>query len=579
MARVGLALILLGASFYIGSRLWEATRIWVPVNFPISLSPGHIKTNEFKLNLDSSYVVFIAIDRTSDYDNTLCLAGVQTCDNKPSIVRASWTLDEAQKPIATGSTNHEQNGFGCWDAICREAGTFTAEKGGHYSLDVDILEDGSGLNSANPRLMVQDQGQHWLYGPIGTIAFFVATIFIMIGLILLARSIFTKLRERRDRMRVSFTSPGPQAGEVYLSGGRLRPKQNDPYTTNTKLRIWLGVGMLLLGIASSVAIYHWLHTRTFTALDMPVSLARGHIRTGPFRINLKDSYMIDIDTGEIRQPSQLCSSYGTLKTSWVLYKDGQVADSWYEPTPDSYLGWFAGEKGTYDLDVTILSDTSCLDTGHPRLQVHIDNYDKKSYTDRAALWLWISAFIAATGQFLFFLNIGLFRNTESPDPLRLTGSSNPEEYFQWAQKLRLKKAFTGLPSFGLFGAICAVVFLIPIWIITSWHRTSVGLRVLLLKSGASVVANDRWAVPTVVRIGDVEAGKEPELYVGSTLIAWNDLRTQLNQEILRHPPGQPVYVEADPDIPWADIVYVVDVARGSNAKVVLVTTKPHIQTK
>jgi biopolymer transport protein ExbD len=77
----------------------------------------------------------------------------------------------------------------------------------------------------------------------------------------------------------------------------------------------------------------------------------------------------------------------------------------------------------------------------------------------------------------------------------------------------------------------------------------------------------------------VEAGKEPKLYVGSTLIAWKDLRTQLNQEILRHPPGQPVYIEADPDIPWADIVYVVDVARGSNAKVVLVTTEPHIQTK
>ncbi|HXN47503.1 MAG TPA: hypothetical protein VN893_12730, partial [Bryobacteraceae bacterium] len=52
---VGLALILLGIGWYGVWSRWAYARIWRPLDAPVSLSPGHIRSPEFEINTQSLY--------------------------------------------------------------------------------------------------------------------------------------------------------------------------------------------------------------------------------------------------------------------------------------------------------------------------------------------------------------------------------------------------------------------------------------------------------------------------------------------------------------------------------------------
>ena len=47
--RTGLGLILFGILWLIGWHVWQADHIWVPLEMPISLAQGHIRTRQFKV--------------------------------------------------------------------------------------------------------------------------------------------------------------------------------------------------------------------------------------------------------------------------------------------------------------------------------------------------------------------------------------------------------------------------------------------------------------------------------------------------------------------------------------------------
>jgi hypothetical protein len=68
-----------------------------------------------------------------------------------------------------------------------------------------------------------------------------------------------------------------------------------------------GVFLMVIGIGGYLAIRPWMATRIFVPVDMPVSLKRGHIRTGPFLINLKATYSIwlDWDWTQPRSPTAM----------------------------------------------------------------------------------------------------------------------------------------------------------------------------------------------------------------------------------------------------------------------------------
>jgi len=137
--RVAIAFILGGVALYAGSQYWLATRKLVPLDIPISLSRGHIRTPEFRIDLESSYYIEIEVDRIPP---------------APAILRAQWALSNSGQVEATGGTDDRHESWGWGDSGTRDVGGFRAS-GGWHRLDIDVLTDASILNRGNPRLRVE----------------------------------------------------------------------------------------------------------------------------------------------------------------------------------------------------------------------------------------------------------------------------------------------------------------------------------------------------------------------------------------------------------------------------------------
>lgn len=162
----GLFLMLLGGCVFGSWMLWVATRIRSPIDVPISMSVGHVRTREFRVNLEATYLVEIEAEtKAFPQDALYCLLGYKitprinaACATTPSVVKGAWVLRSDGQTMASGSTeDNDEDGEGgavTDHEIARVIGTFVSEKNRPYILDVDVLADGSRLNPGNPRLKV-----------------------------------------------------------------------------------------------------------------------------------------------------------------------------------------------------------------------------------------------------------------------------------------------------------------------------------------------------------------------------------------------------------------------------------------
>jgi biopolymer transport protein ExbD len=132
--------------------------------------------------------------------------------------------------------------------------------------------------------------------------------------------------------------------------------------------------------------------------------------------------------------------------------------------------------------------------------------------------------------------------------------------------------FAVLPPFRLVYTIVLSSLLLPGFLIFvyswGWDRRSVGIQVSVLKQGSTA---DYSAMPALVRIEDAGADVPPRLYINSKPVLLGELASALKNQ-LELGPDWVVYVEADGHTSWADTVSVVDIIRGTNAEIVLLTT-------
>ena len=104
--RISVASILIAAAIYGGWEWWMATRTWVPLDMPVSLAQGHIRSPEFKINLDAGFWIFVEVETKVDEEGVSCLTGYMSdyCrENSVRELRASWTLSDAGRVVARGS--------------------------------------------------------------------------------------------------------------------------------------------------------------------------------------------------------------------------------------------------------------------------------------------------------------------------------------------------------------------------------------------------------------------------------------------------------------------------------------------
>jgi biopolymer transport protein ExbD len=572
--RVGLALILIAAAIYGGWEWWMATRTWVPLYMPVSLAQGHIRSPEFKINLDAGFWIFVEVETKVDDEGVSCLTGYVSDYCRKNGVRelhASWTLSDRGRVVARGSTDTNQGSLGGMLSKGRGIGHFSVPSGDHFVLDVEFPEDNSHFDGGHPRLEIE-QSYYWRFEENRTPVFLFAMFVGAIAAAFLVSGIIENRNRKRAEQTVSLTSLGPIAGGFEWETEPATKKSDPERRPLLRARSLIGLGLAILGMASFVTVKRWIDTRSFVPVDIPVSLAPGHIRTGPFKINLKDEYQVRIKTGWESYFDPNCPTYMHLpKADWFLYKDGELVKKRIASEPSDYLGSFDGENGTYELALDIQSGSGCLDPGHPRLLVYLDKAD---YEDYANPILWVAGLSVTLGASLVLLVVIACSTESHLSSIRISNSESVDQNFQWAQRLPLRRQFSSPPAFALLAAPILVILIIIFMVLLNPYPAR-GLYVRVLKPGP-FAATDPLNDPVIVQILDPGHGMAPELYINSKPTSWDRFADDLKNQ-LKLRPRWVVYVQADPNLFWADIVNAVDVAKGLHANVVLLTLDPTIK--
>ncbi len=157
--KAGLVLILIGATCFGGWFLWYSTRTWVPLDMPVSLVPGHIRSSDFDINVESLYAIELRVKTPESdrfgcgYSSSYCLATLKT----------SWSLLDGERVVAAGNCEFRSSQLG-----------YIYIRRGHYTLDLQIQEQDVDRRSVRePHLvLVEDGGLHRLSDLGGFVAFF-----------------------------------------------------------------------------------------------------------------------------------------------------------------------------------------------------------------------------------------------------------------------------------------------------------------------------------------------------------------------------------------------------------------------
>jgi len=334
---------------------------------------------------------------------------------------------------------------------------------------------------------------------------------------------------------------------------------------------YIALALIICGVLLPVAYGHWLATRIFEPLAMPISLRRGHIRSKDFYINFRGRYWVEVDVDyPFTYSHPECPIYGpesVLTAHFTVSRDGRVIEEL-----DALHDWFAGmfeahRKGYYRLDVEVMSDASCLDAAHPRVVV---GTGPGSYSDLQDALRWLSLFMVLGGSGLLALILidNRRRRTEGQRAVIFERSGH---YSTWPLRFPPGKPISGLPQFGLVcGLVVGIVMMVMLMLLQLNRPISRGLWVFL--AGRNQPGKSPIFSPPVIVLIESTRQSPPRVYVNSKPVAWKDLGSALTEE-LKVRSEWVVYVEGDRDLQWDDVVKAIDTIRGVHARAVLLGSK------
>jgi hypothetical protein len=169
----------------------------------------------------------------------------------------------------------------------------------------------------------------------------------------------------------------------------------------------VGIGLLVAAAILFFAGKYWVETRTLRAVNMPISLARGTIRTGTFIINVHAFYSINIVRTE---PGNLnCNGVAlttrrlsSLNGLTVYHQPEEQTERSQKLTFGDFLGSFEGRPGPYGLEINVMSDTACLNLLRPRLNIIASTRDFYKLNQRYESSCLASFFLGLLG-FIFVI--------------------------------------------------------------------------------------------------------------------------------------------------------------------------------
>jgi hypothetical protein len=384
------------------------------------------------------------------------------------------------------------------------------------------------------------------------------------------------------------------------------------------LTLRIGLALILAGIAWFGGWTCWLATRMWVPLHVPISLSQGHIRTPEFTINVESTYLIQIRVAqEFDNEGGPCLAVGfrcssTLRTSWSLSNRERVIASGNDDPSGRGLGTFHAGKGRYILDLDVMQDGSRLNAGAPHLIVFEAGGQGASAVSRATPF-YVLLLFAALGSCLI-IRSAIVQRQEKMDalvrasPLTQPGPSSlgpptgagatplgiagvgrfpgtpanaavrtDSGTVDWNRHRKPGPsngpAFSRMSFFGLLAAISSILMAISVGVLRTMDRPIPrGLWIHLLKPGGFAQSNPQLE-PLHIRVESAGSNRRPRLFVNSQLVSWGDFSAVLRKGLSRRPPACPVYFEGDPDMPWELAVNVIDIIRGLQAEVVLLTAR------
>ena len=345
----------------------------------------------------------------------------------------------------------------------------------------------------------------------------------------------------------------------------------------SRLSGWLGIGLITIGVATYGVSKYWLATRTLLALDVPVSLSRGHIHTGKFNINMQATYSIQIEldgkTFEYPADCEYDRTNAPLKTRWVAKRNGEVAwessRSWgNSPAVGCFLGNFVSESGQYEIDIDVLSESSWLDARHPRLRIEASWWNYDEYSNLADSLTGFAVLFAVLGASLLFQSsLAPFgRKLPQEQPLKIS-SPRGNGYRVLRRDLPLMDPTLMLPRVGnVMGVTYFVIFItmFPFWMVR-WPKY--GIPVRLLRPGVIQASINGEATGLLVYVDS-----SGNLYLNSKPVTAEELPRALGDEFARRADWV-AYVEGDSNLAYMAVVRAMDLVREAHGKVILLTPK------
>ena len=328
---------------------------------------------------------------------------------------------------------------------------------------------------------------------------------------------------------------------------------------------YFSVAVILAAIGVPQAYWHWLQTRSFVALDQPVSLSRGEIRTAGFSLNVRSWYHITLWVDSDFSGCWSGFSQVPLASRTTVYDNGQAVES--SEGLDRYLGHFyADNEGPYNVRIEIASDPSCLNDGHPRIGIWTDSGRSLDFYNE----------LRDTGEIIAIAGLGLLAFSLSKIKPRATVAEGTQHACYSPRKRAPGARFPLLPPFGLSYTLVLSSIVVPMFLIFiyswGWDRPSMGIRISTSEDPLLSARSASSNLPPLVRLEQVADEGPAKLYLNSKPVRWDELGEALTNE-LKLRPDWVVFVDADDMVSWSDVIGAMDIIRGRHAKIVLLARK------
>jgi hypothetical protein len=137
------------------------------IYMPVSLAVGTVRTPEFSA-VSQWYDILVQVEKPLPFQQMTCMMGVvggpldlKYCRSDDPLLRADWTASDGEHVVDHGSIPDRCACKFEKKYMYKLLGSFSAEAGKKYTVEVRFTKDGTLLNVANPHLIVIQHKKFW----------------------------------------------------------------------------------------------------------------------------------------------------------------------------------------------------------------------------------------------------------------------------------------------------------------------------------------------------------------------------------------------------------------------------------